>query len=335
MEKDIKKYLEKIDQILEPQRKWQEKIDKLLEPQHRVQEHMERHLETQRLMQEEMERYLQPQLRLQEQMERYLEPQRRMQEQMERYLEPQRRLQEQMERYLEPQRRLQEQMKQYLEPQLRLQEQMDRYLKPQRLLHKQIEKYLNPLSEYLSSPLMAQIAVNESGMVTISNEIVDLETIDESVSGIDIEYSSADEFLEHLFQLLKKLNGGARTVLIYLILPYVLAIIANLTTPIYEEWWKEYADLDQRAAKKEIIRVANGMFSPQELSEFRFVYATMLNVRESGNANSEVIGELYLGKTVRLISKSKSWSFIEYEDSDTGTITQGWVFSRYLRKFSK
>jgi len=265
MEKDIKKSLEKIDQILEPQRRWQEQIDRLLEPQ--------------------------------------------------------RRLQEQMDRYLEPQRRLQEQM--------------DRYLEPQRLLHKQIEKYLNPLSDYLSSPLMAQIAVNDSGMITISNEIVDLKTIIESVSGIDQEYSSTDEFLEHLFRLLEKLNGVARTVIIYLILPYILAIIANLTTPIYEEWWKEYAELDQRSAKKEIIRVANEVFSPQDLSDFRFVYATILNVRESGNANSEIIGELYLGKTVRLIRKSKSWSFIEYEDSDTGTINQGWVFSRYLRRFSE
>src|SRR5690554_950662 len=335
MEKDIKKYLEKIDQILEPQRRWQEQIDRLLEPQRLMQEQMERYLEPQQRLQEQIRRYLEPQRRMQEQIERYMEPQRRLQEQIDRYLLPQRRLQEQMDRYLEPQRRMQELMERYLEPQLRLQEQMERYLEPQRLLHKQIEKYLNPLSEYLSSPLMAQIAVNDSGMITILNEIVDLETIDECVSGIDIEYSSTDEFLEHLFKLLEKLNGAARTVLIYLILPYMLAIIANLTTPIYEEWWKEYAELDQRSAKKEIIRAANGMFSPQELSEFRFVYATMLNVRESGNANSEIIGELYLGKTVRLISKSKSWSFIEYEDSDTGTINQGWVFSRYLRKLSE
>ncbi|MBE4620730.1 SH3 domain-containing protein [Vibrio navarrensis] len=335
MEKDKKTALERIDQILEPQRKWQEKIDRLLAPQRRLQEQMEKYLAPQRALHEQMEKYLAPQRALQEQMEKYLAPQRALQEQMEKYLAPQRALQEQMEKYLAPQRALQEHMEKYLAPQRALQEQMEKYLAPQRALHKQIDKYLNPLSDYLSSSLMSQIAVSDHGMITVSNDVVDLEIISESITSLEGDFSSTDDFLEHLFGLLGSLSERARTVFIYLIFPYILAIVANITTPIYEEWWKEYTQLDQRSAKKEIIREANDIYSLQELKDFRFVYATILNVRELGSINSEIIGELHFGKTVRLISKSKSWSFVEYQDSDTGLINQGWVFSRYLRKFER
>lgn len=210
MEKDKKTALERIDQILEPQRKLQEQIDRLLAPQRRLQE--------------PLEQYLAPQRALQEQMEIYLAPQRALKEQMEKYLAPQRALQEQMEKYLAPQRALQEQMEKYLAPQRALQEQMEKYLTPHSLQHKQIEKYLNPLSDYLSSTLMSQIAVSDHGMITVSNDVVDPEIISESITSLEGDFSSTDDFLEHLFGLLGRLSERARTVFIYLIFPYILGI---------------------------------------------------------------------------------------------------------------
>jgi len=254
---------------------------------------------------------------------------------MDEILNPHRRWQEQIERILEPQRRLQVQMEKYLEPQRRIQEQMSKYLEPQRLIQDQINRYLNPLNEYLSSPLMDSIVVGNDGAITVSEEKVDIREINEGVERLSKDYSSTQEFLEQLFSLLEKLSNGARIVVIYLVLPYFLAIIANLTTPIYEEWWKEYADYDQREVKKEIIREAYGLYSTEELFEYRFVYASILNVRESSSTKSKIIGELHLGKAVKLIKKSKSWSFIEYQDSMTSEVKKGWVFSRYLRKFEK
>ena len=335
MDKNFTSALERMDQILKPHRAWQEQIDKLLEPQRRIQEQMEKYLEPQHRIQEQMEKYLEPQRRIQEQMNKYLEPQRRIQEQMNKYLKPQRRIQEQMEKYLEPQRRLQEQMNKYLEPQRKLQEQLQHYLEPQRLLQDQLSKYLNPLNEYLSSPLMGNIVVGSSGEISVSDEVVDAKAVSKSIESLSNDYSTTEEFLEHFFKLLEKLSNSARIVVIYLVLPYFLAIIANLTTPIYEEWWKEYTELDQRSAKKEIIREANELYGPEELNGYRFVYASILHVRKSGNINSEIIGELYLGKSVKVHEKLKRWSFVEYQDSDSGDIKKGWVFSRYLHKFIK
>jgi len=335
MDKKITSALERMDKILKPHRAWQEQIDKLLEPQRRLQEQMQKYLEPQRQLQEQMQKYLEPQRQLQEQMQKYLEPQRLLQEQMQKYLEPQRQLQEQMQKYLEPQRRLQEQMQKYLEPQRLLQEQIQKYLEPQQLLHDQISKYLNPLNEYLSSPLMGKISVGSNGSISVSDEVIDAKTVNESIDELSNDYSSTEEFLEHFFKLLEKLSNGARIVVIYLVLPYFLAIIANLTTPVYEEWWKEYADFDHRSAKKEIIREANELYSPEELNNYRFVYASVLNVRKTASKNSDIVGELYLGKSVKILEKSKRWSFVEYQDSESGEIKKGWVFSRYLHKFIK
>ena len=335
MDKTTTNFLERMNQVLEPQRAWQEKIDKLLEPQRQFQEQMEKLLEPQRRIQEQMNKYLEPQRKLQEQMQRYLEPQRLLQEHMRKYLEPQKRLQEQMERYLEPQRKLQAQMERYLEPQRRLQEQMQKYLQPQRLLQDQISKYIQPLNEYLSDPLMERVLVNSGGSISVSDEVLDVESVTKSIESFSGDYSSTEEFLHSFFQWLEKLGDATRVAVIYLVLPYFLAIVANLTTPIYEEWWKEYVEIDHRTAKKEIVREANEFYSPDDLKGYRFVYATTLHVRKLGNMSSEIIDELYLGKTVSVVKKSKRWSYIEYHDEDTGELKQGWVFSRYLHKFNK
>lgn len=287
------------------------------------------------MWQDQFERLLEPQRRIQKQIEKYLVPQRQLQEQIEKYLAPQRRLQEQIEKYLAPQRQLQEQMEKYLAPQRRFQEQIDKYLEPQHLLKQKIEKYLNPLGDYLSSPLMAKIAVNNSGMLTLSNEVVSPKIINDTIDSLEKEYSSTGDFLGSFFSLLEKLNESARTVFIYLILPYIISILANITTPIYEDLWRNSQNSEFRSAKKEIIREVNVMYSSGELKDFRFVYATRLNVRVSENIKSEIVGNLHFGKVVKIIRKSKRWSFVEYEDSASGEIKQGWVLSRYLRNFSR
>ena len=226
-------------------------------------------------------------------------------------------------------------MKKYLEPHRRLQETLEKHLKPQRLLQEQISKYLLPLNRYLSDPMMSSVSINSDGTAFVGGEVVNVENVSESVEVISADYDSHVDFISHFFEWLERLSDSVRVIVIYLILPYLLAIVANLTTPIYEEWWKEYSGLDPRVAKKEIVREADETYRPEDLRGYRFVYATSLHVRESGSKKADIIDDLPLGKTVKVIDKSKHWSFIEYQDSDTGELKQGWVFSRYLKRFSK
>lgn len=319
MTKKFISIFERLDEVLKPHRALQEQIDRILEPQRRLQE--------------QIDKFLEPQLRFQKQIEKYFEPHRKLQDQMQRYLEPHQRLQEQLDKHLQPQRQLQVQIDKYLEPYRQRQEQLHKHLEPYRLFEDQVSKHLKSLNRYLSDPMMDNISINKDGALFIAGEVVDVEQVENTVAEISGDYSSPEEFFNAFFKLLEKLGNAARIAVIYLVFPYLLSIVANLTTPIYEEWWKEYSGSDHRVAKKEIIREANEAYRPEELNGYRFVYATILHVRSSGSINSEIIDELYLGKTVKIIEKVKRWSHIEYQDSDSGELKQGWVFSRYLEKF--
>jgi hypothetical protein len=335
IDKTMTSIFERMDDKFKSYRVLQEQVGMILEPQQRFQEQMNKYLEPQLRIQEQMNRYFEPHRKLQEQIQKYLEPQRLLQEKMNKYLGPHQRLQEQLEKYLEPQRQLQAQMGKYIEPHLRIQEQLSKYLEPQLRLQGQIDKYLQPLNRYLSDSLMDSIIFDKNGSLLVAGELVDVDDINNTVVDLSENYPSHEEFLGNLFRWLENLGSSARVAVIYLILPYFLSIVANLTTPIYEEWWKDYVDSDHRVAKKEIIREAKEIYTQKDLKEYRFVYASILHVRKTGNMSAEIIDELYLGKTLRIINKSKRWSYIEYRDSESGDIKQGWVLSRYVEKFHK
>ncbi|WP_444931382.1 hypothetical protein ACJJIF_06280 [Microbulbifer sp. SSSA002] len=302
---------EQLKHILEPQCRMQEQLKHILEPQRRMQEQLKHILEPQRRIQEQLKHILEPQRRMQEQLKHILEPQRRMQEQLKHILEPQRRMQEQLKHIiLEPQRRMQEQLAQILEPQRKIQEQLSHILEPQRLFQENIKKYLTPLNELISNPLMQEVAFSENGEFAVSGEVVDLETISDGIEKLPDDWQDSEVFFSSFFSLLGKLNEPSRIVFLYIFLPYIIAIFANLTTPIFQEIVDDFQGNNQRTVKKEIILEANSFYDASELLGHRFVYATALHVRNEGSTKSEIIDEISLGKTVKLIEKAKRWSFI-------------------------
>nr|EGQ9118495.1 hypothetical protein [Vibrio parahaemolyticus] len=310
-------------------------MNKYLEEQKLMINKLEKYLEPQRKLQAQMDKYLEPQRKLQAQMDKYLEPQRKLKAQMDKYLEPQRKLQAQMDKYLEPQRKLLAQMDKYLEPQRKLQAQMNKFAEPQLKLQEYFAKYIEPINAHLLNGFADSVCIDGDGSLLVSGNVIHVDTLNDCIDEIDMKVDSPEENLASFSNWFESLNDALKSVVIYLVLPYFLAIFANVTTPLYEDWLRDSAIQDQRLAKKEIIKEANDLYEIGELGEYRFVLASVLNVRESGSNKAEVVDELYLGKTVKLIGKYKRWSLVEYIDSDSGHTRQGWVFSRYLEKFSK
>ncbi|MDC5868807.1 SH3 domain-containing protein [Vibrio europaeus] len=282
-----------------------------------------------------MNKYLEEQKLMINKLEKYLEPQRKLQAQLDKYLEPQRKLLAQMDKYLEPQRKLQAQLDKYLEPQRKLQAQMDKYLDPKLKLQEYLSKYIEPINDHLLKDFADSVCIDGDGSLLVSGNVIHIDTLNDRIDEIDMRIDSPEENLASFSLWFESLNDALKSVVIYLVLPYFLAIFANLTTPLYEDWVQHSVIKDQRLAKKEIIKEANDLYEIVELSEYRFVLASVLHVRESGSNKAEIVDELYLGKTVKLIGKSRRWSLVEYIDSDSGNTNQGWVFSRYLERFSK
>lgn len=285
-------------------------------------------------------------LQFQRQMDKLMEPQRQLQDYIRQYAEPYRLLQEQVraqaeeyqhqfQKFLAPQRQLQEQIAKYLAPQHQLEEQMQKLFSPQRILQEQASQYLQSLGDYFSDPLIAAVGVDQAGYLSIGDETLSVETIQGHVMELTAQAQAGVLFFEAFFEWLQKLAPAVRAVMLVLIFPFFVAIVANLATPICEEWWKNFRDTEPRVAKKEIVNLAAQTYNSNELQGFRFVAARALTVRESNNQQAGVLDELYLGKTVKLLKRDKQWSLVEYFDDETDSHKQGWVLSRYIGKFEK
>ena len=118
-----------------------------------------------------------------------------------------------------------------------------------------------------------------------------------------------------------------------LILSYWVGVFCNLSMPLYEDWSHIFTDTNTRVASKQVVEEANKEYDITELHNYRFVTASILNVRNKPTINSEILDELKNGKTVKFIKKSKRWVLIEYLCDQTGDYQQGWVFARYLHRF--
>lgn len=307
----------------------QDQIKRMLGPQIHFQNQIQNILDAQRF---DLSKYAEPYGNLAAQFERQLFPLVDLKRQMEQITRPSYAMDASIRNIVEPQLRLQEQIDKLLGPQVRKFEHLKSALSPERFTFGDIERLLNPLSQFVDELASAEMHLSETGSLFVDGQEVTLEEIDKAAEKIQNAESDA-EFVQQLLDALYGLAAPVRLALGRLILPFFLAIIANMTTPIFEDWWQEYSNLEPRVAKKEIVREARKQYSPDELVGYRFVYATLLHVREVGRKDSEIIDTLPLGKVVKLLKREQSWSFIEYEGAEGGETLQGWVFSRYLMKF--
>ena len=89
-----------------------------------------------------------------------------------------------------------------------------------------------------------------------------------------------------------------------------------------------------QAAKKEIQAIARvAVGSAEILAEYRYVSAKVLIVRQNPKARSPEVGRLPFGRALKLLKKEKDFALVLWTDKDSGSVIQGWVFSRYLSKF--
>jgi len=71
----------------------------------------------------------------------------------------------------------------------------------------------------------------------------------------------------------------------------------------------------------------------ETLAAFRYVSADILNVRQINKNNSKLIGYLYFAQVVVVLEKQKNWTRVKWVDETGENSIEGWVFSRYLKKF--
>lgn len=257
--------------------------------------------------------------------EKYL----RLIRQLERLLEPQRRLQDQMDKLLEPQRRLQEQMNKWLEPQRRLHEQISEWFKPI-----EMENYLADIlnkTNYDDIKYYSNGAISVEGEVFFANEFVDkYHYLFKSLEKLP----SPAQALNFIWVFLQKTKKPIAQVLLLIILPFIITLTANLSTPYFGNTVYELASKTKREKIKAIRIEAQRDFDLDWLKDYRFISVTTLNVRRNSSIKSKIVDEIHFGQVVKLMKRGRKWSLIEYIDEDTDLKVEGRVFNRYLSKFN-
>jgi hypothetical protein len=343
-----------LKEILEQQCGWQAQADMLIEPQRRLQEQLKGLLAPQQQWLSEVAKLTESTREAFQQVNRLFEPQREWQRQLNDLWEPHRRIQQQLQSLQLPHVEWQDQLRKLVEPQLRLQETIERTLEPLRRQAVQLQQLLNSQlfsgmpearrqwemlsSEYLSNLIPDSIKVDPSGVITLGSEIV---TADELSSHLELlakdlaSAASAFEYLHRLLSFLGQLSRPLAQAVLLILLPYVVGIVANMSTPLYEKWWKELTQGPQQEIVESVRETALDRYDSSQLKDYRFVIAKRLRVRANRSKEAEILYELPLGKVIRVLRTDTRWTFVEYFDDEQEDLQQGWVFSRYLARFTK
>lgn len=309
----IKSWREQVKEILEQQRRWQNYIGKALEPQRLLQQQLDKLLEPQRQWHELFYKSLMPQQSWQKELNKTFELHLQVQENIAKLFDPQKLWREQFEKLLEPQRRLQDQIKALTAIENRWGE--------------ILEKYLTGLDS---------IKIEPSGAVAVGTDFFSSSELESELNYLSQELSEATTFkdyIERLYAYLSRCKKPLAQILLIILFPYIIAVFANLTTPIYERWWHEYSEKPKEEIVKIIRKDALARYDVKELTVHRFVTAKNLRVRSGPNTNTKVIDRLPLGKVVKILEKKKSWFLVEYYDEKEDSFHKGWVCNRYLGKF--
>lgn len=145
---------------------------------------------------------------------------------------------------------------------------------------------------------------------------------------------SLEESLNNLIDEIRAQKDPAiQKLLMWFIYPLIIAVIISFLNPVVDYHVKSYLNEDKRSLSKKIESKVAASVDDSVLTNFRYVSADVLNVRYSASRKAETVGYLHFGYAVIVIDRQKSWTLVEWNDTDSGIRIKGWVFSRYLAKF--
>ena len=339
-----------LDKFLQQQRRWQEQMQDVLEPYRRLQEQVRSFIEPERQRLEELRRSVAPQLEdiknsfglnpeLQSELKTAFGISERAREELAKFQNPFKELQDQLRQYIAPEARLRE-IAATFEPERKLAEQFQKLFDVGQFpVVKETQKQLEALRGALYEGVdLDTIRVHASGAIGVGAEAISPDELADSLGALTETLADAPNPLEYLKRLTCFLHSATPAVakfIFWCVVSYYLSVLANLTTPLHQEWWKQLAGGNRKQATVEIRNSAREIYDPQQLRHHRFVTAKRLRVHEANASKSRVIGELPLGKIVKLIQREQYFSLIEYFDSDNEKLCQGWVANSYLSRFSE
>ena len=118
----------------------------------------------------------------------------------------------------------------------------------------------------------------------------------------------------------------------YILVPLFISISANLLTPVVKSYLDDNDSPKQVSVNK--IKKLPSNLANVVTDGLRFITGNNVHLRKAPSTSAKVLDEMIFGQVVTIVSKKRNWIEIMYE-YDSGDTMQGWVFTRYTKKFHK
>jgi hypothetical protein len=118
------------------------------------------------------------------------------------------------------------------------------------------------------------------------------------------------------------------------IYPVIIGLIFSCINPYSDFKVKQELESANHKTEKAVQQAARSSGAPPHvLASFRFVTAQSLTVRVNPRIKSPAIGTLRFSQPVEILKKDRDWTLVHYSDTENEIELQGWVLSRYLKRF--
>lgn len=197
--------------------------------------------------------------------------------------------------------------------------------------------YLKSIALDISHDLKA----NDDGYISVASRkiaVQELHALSQQIIG-DASLGNSASLEDSINNLISEIRVQKdpliQKILIWLLYPIIVGVILSIVNPISEHYVSSYLKYDKKLQEKKLKNMAKNVVSDVDaLRSIRYVAADRLNVRAAPSQRSESMAILKFGYAVIVLERKKDWTLVEWRDIDNNTSIQGWVFSRYLKKFS-
>jgi hypothetical protein len=124
--------------------------------------------------------------------------------------------------------------------------------------------------------------------------------------------------------------------LVACLVPVLIAIVFAFVNPVADFYVKRWLDgAPKREATKQVKEAAReAVGDVRILSDFRFVSAESLAIKNGPKSMAPVVGQLRFGQMVRVLERKGNFTLVVWRSEDGKVELQGWVVSRYLKRFN-
>lgn len=196
-----------------------------------------------------------------------------------------------------------------------------------------LERLARVSQTFSAMPLLEEDAQLPESEHTFDEVINLVQDVTEGVSKALTVQDAIDQIIQAIQAAKEPLH---QRLLFAVLVPVLIAIVCTFVNPIgdfYVKKWLE--DTPKQEATKYVKNAARETVGDiRLLKDFRFVSTESLALKNAPKAKALTVGQLRFGQTVRVIEKERDFTLVSWQSEDGKIELQGWVFSRYLKRFN-